>query len=247
MAITQPASALQLAKQMRANPREVANRIVTALPASPWIESTEIAGAGFINIRLTSAAKQAVVGQIHAQREGFGTSGAGQGRRVMVEFVSANPTGPLHVGHGRQAATGDAIASLLTAQGWNVYREFYYNDAGEQINNLTRSVQARLRQLRDPETPFPEAGYHGEYVREIAQGYLTDHPEDPTGENSDAVRLFAVAALRWEQDQDLAAFGVRFDNYYLESSLYTEGLVEQTGRRISRSPAAPISRTARSG
>ncbi|MEO7761646.1 MAG: arginine--tRNA ligase [Casimicrobiaceae bacterium] len=220
--------ALQLAKQLRASPREVAARIVAALPASPWIESTEIAGAGFINIRLTSSAKQSIVHQIHAEREKFGTSAAGAGKRVMVEFVSANPTGPLHVGHGRQAAIGDALTSILAAQGWDVYREFYYNDAGEQINNLTRSVQARLQQLRDPETPFPESGYHGDYVNEIARDYLAAHPVDALGGNAEAVRLFAVAALRREQDLDLAAFGVRFDNFYLESSLYTDGMVDRT-------------------
>ena len=227
--------ALQLARQLGANPREVANRIVAALPASPWIASTEIAGAGYINIRLSPAARQTVVHRIQAQRDRFGTSNAGQRRRVMVEFVSANPTGPLHVGHGRQAAIGDALANLLAAQGWDAYREFYYNDAGEQINNLTRSVQARLRQIADPGAPFPEAGYHGEYVREIAQDYLASRPDDPAGNDADAVRKFAVAALRREQDRDLAAFGVRFDNYYLESSLYTDGLVERTVGELARS------------
>src|SRR5450759_6362 len=152
--------ALQLAKPLRANPREGATRIVAALKPSPWVESTEIAGAGFINIHLTPVARQAVIREIHARGALFGTSTAGHQRRVMIEFVSANPTGPLHVGHGRQAALGDALANVLAAQGWDVYREFYYNDAGEQINNLTRSVQARIRQLRDPDAPFPEAAYH---------------------------------------------------------------------------------------
>jgi arginyl-tRNA synthetase len=227
--------ALQLAKSLRANPRDVAGRILTALPASPWVESTEIAGAGFINIRLTPAARQTIVHRIHSEKEGFGTSNIAAGRRVMIEFVSANPTGPLHVGHGRQAAIGDALASILSAQGWDVYREFYYNDAGEQINNLTKSVQARIRQLDDADAPFPESGYHGEYVREIARDYRAAHPEDRHGENADAVRAFAVAALRREQDLDLAAFGVRFDNYYLESSLYTDGLVERTVGDLERS------------
>jgi arginyl-tRNA synthetase len=227
--------ALQLAKRLRTSPRDVANRIVSAMPPSPWVSSTEIAGAGYINIRLTPAARQTVVRQIHALGERFGMSTVGAGRKVMVEFVSANPTGPLHVGHGRQAAIGDALASILSAQGWNAYREFYYNDAGEQINNLTRSVQARLRQLRDPGAPFPESGYHGDYVREIARDYLAAHPEDPEGLDADRVRLFAVAALRREQDQDLAAFGVRFDNYFLESSLYTDGLVERTVAELNTS------------
>jgi len=220
--------ALQLAKTLRANPRELAGRIVAAMPASPWVESADIAGAGYINIRLTPAARQSAVRRIHAEGPRFGTSTIAQGERVMVEFVSANPTGPLHVGHGRQAAIGDALASLLAAQGWNVYSEFYYNDAGEQINNLTRSVQGRIRQLTDPGAPFPEAGYHGEYVREIAESYVAAHPEDAAGADDEAIRLYAVAALRREQDQDLAAFGVTFDNYFLESSLYRDGAVERT-------------------
>ena len=229
------AVALQLAKPLRANPREVADRITAALARSPWVESTEIAGAGFINIRLTPAARQSAVHEIHARGVNFGTSTIGAERRVMVEFVSANPTGPLHVGHGRQAALGDALANVLSAQGWNVYREFYYNDVGEQISNLTRSVQARIAQLRDPDFAFPEAAYHGEYVREVARDYVAAHPEDPAGENAENVRRFAVTALRQEQDLDLAAFGVDFDNHYLESSLYTDGHVERTVEALVRS------------
>jgi arginyl-tRNA synthetase len=220
--------AMQLAKPLRANPREVATRIIAALKPSRWVESAEIAGAGFINIHLTQSARQAAVLEIHARGPQFGTSTIGRNRRVMIEFVSANPTGPLHVGHGRQAALGDALANVLAAQGWDVYREFYYNDAGEQINSLTRSVQARIRQQHDHNAPFPEAAYHGEYVRELAHDYVGAYPEDPLGGNAEAVRVFAVAALRREQDLDLAAFGVRFDNYYLESSLYTDGHVERT-------------------
>ena len=220
--------ALQLARTLRANPREVAARIVAALAPSPLVASATIAGAGYINIELTPFARHAAVREIHARGSAFGTGAAGRGRRVMIEFVSANPTGPLHVGHGRQAAIGDALANLLAAQGWLAYREFYYNDAGEQINNLTRSVQARVRQLRDPGAPFPEAAYHGEYVRELARDYVAAHPGDPAADDAEAVRVFAVAALRREQDLDLDAFGVRFDNYYLESSLYTGGLVQRT-------------------
>jgi arginyl-tRNA synthetase len=227
--------ALQLAKPLRANPREVATRIVAALLPSPLVESTEIAGAGFINIHLTPTARQAVIHEIHARGALFGTGAAGRKRRVMIEFVSANPTGPLHVGHGRQAALGDALANVLAAQGWDVYREFYYNDSGEQINNLTRSVQARIRQLRDPDAPFPEAGYNGEYVRDLARDYVAAHPADPLGEDAEAVRVFAVAALRREQDLDLEAFGVRFDNHYLESSLYTDGHVERTVEALVKS------------
>ena len=220
--------ALQLAKPVRANPREIAQRIIDALTPSPWVDKVEIAGAGFLNIRLSPAARSSVVGRIHAEGPGFGTGTSGQGRRVMVEFVSANPTGPLHVGHGRQAALGDALANLLAALGWNVYREFYYNDAGEQINHLTRSVQARIAQIGNPDAPFPDDAYHGEYVREIARNYVAAHPGDTEGVEAEGVRMFAVVALRREQDLDLEAFGVEFDNYFLESSLYTDGLVDAT-------------------
>ena len=221
-------AALQLAKPLRMNPRELASRIVGALGPSPWVASTEIAGAGFINIHLTPAARQSVVHEIYARGDAFGSSAINAGRRVMLEFVSANPTGPLHLGHARQAALGDALANVLAAQGWDVYREFYYNDAGEQINNLTRSVQARIRQMRDPGAPFPEAAYHGEYVRELAARYVAANADDAAGDDAERVRRYSVAALRREQDADLAAFGVRFDNYYLESSLYTNGQVDKT-------------------
>jgi arginyl-tRNA synthetase len=153
----------------------------------------------------------------------YGRAGAGRGRPILVEFVSANPTGPLHVGHGRQAALGDAISALLEAQDWKVTREFYYNDAGVQIDNLALSVQARAREQRREPVSFPESGYHGEYIREIAADYLATGAD--AGDLA-AVRRFAVAALRREQDEDLRAFGVKFDTYYLESSLYTDGKVE---------------------
>ena len=227
--------ALQLAKPLKANPRAVAQMIIAALTPSPWVDTVEIAGAGFLNIRLTRAARLGVIHRIHAEGERFGCGVAGDGRRVMIEFVSANPTGPLHVGHGRQAALGDALANVLESQGWDVYREFYYNDAGEQINNLTKSVQARIRQIADPDSPFPQDAYHGEYVREIAHDYVAAYPSDPNGDDAEAVRTFAVAALRREQDLDLAAFAVRFDNYYLESSLYIDGSVDTTVDALVRS------------
>ena len=231
--------ALQLAKPLGRPPREIAQALVVALPASPWLDSTAIAGPGFINLRLKPAAKQATVRTILLGGPRYGRSGAGAGQRVVVEFVSANPTGPLHVGHGRQAALGDAIAALLEAQGAQLHREFYYNDAGAQIENLARSVQVRAYELLGVSLPFPDDGYHGEYVREIAQKYLETHAvaaDDPHAlekakaplDDVDAVRLFAVAELRNEQDRDLQAFGVKFDRYYLESSLYSEGLVDAT-------------------
>ena len=217
--------AMQLAKQLQRNPRELAQALIAGLPASPWLDSAEIAGPGFINLRLKAAAKLDAVRKVLAAGAGYGRADAGRGRPVLVEFVSANPTGPLHVGHGRQAALGDAISALLEAQSWKVTREFYYNDAGVQIDKLALSVQARAREQRGEAVSFPESGYHGEYIREIAADFLAGN-----GEPADlaAVRRFAVAALRREQDEDLRAFGVKFDNYYLESSLYTEGKVEAT-------------------
>jgi arginyl-tRNA synthetase len=225
--------ALTLAKKARRNPRELAQALVEAMPASSLIERAEIAGAGFVNLFVTPAARQAIVTQIFAERDAFGRARRRAGERVMVEFVSANPTGPLHVGHGRQAALGDAIASLLETQGHEVTREFYYNDAGQQIQNLAISVRARAKELLGEETAFPEDGYHGEYIRELAQRYLTEVGHDLS--DIEAIRRFAVAELRKEQDRDLQAFGVRFDNYYLESSLYSDGRVERTVAHLAAS------------
>jgi arginyl-tRNA synthetase len=225
--------ALALAKWAKRNPRELAQALVAALPASQLIERVEIAGAGFINLFVTPDARQAIVARVLAERGEFGRSLAHSGERVMVEFVSANPTGPLHVGHGRQAALGDAIASLLESQGYSVTREFYYNDAGQQIRNLAISVQARARELLGENIAFPEDGYHGEYIRELAQRFLAEVGHDLS--DMDAIRSFAVAQLRLEQDRDLRALGVTFDNYYLESSLYTEGRVDATVARLAAS------------
>jgi arginyl-tRNA synthetase len=226
-------AAMQLARALKAPPRKIAERLVAALPASDWIEPPEIAGPGFINFRLKPAAKQSIVRTILEAGGAYGRSDRGAGRRVMVEFVSANPTGPLHVGHGRQAALGDAIASLLGSQGWGVTREFYYNDAGQQIENLAVSVRARAQGILGESHTFPEDGYRGEYIREIAQRYLAEVGHDLG--DIEKIRKFAVAALRREQDEDLRAFGVKFDNYYLESSLYTDGRVEATVKRLAAS------------
>jgi arginyl-tRNA synthetase len=224
--------ALQLAKALKRNPRELAAAVVAAIEPSPWIERIEIAGAGFINMHLAAQARQAVVPRILREGERYGRSDALANAPVMVEFVSANPTGPLHVGHGRGAAVGDAIARLLEWQGARVHREFYYNDAGAQIVNLALSVQARVRQRYDPSAPFPDDGYRGEYINEIAAEYCARHPGDHRADDLDAIRRFAVAQLRAEQDADLAAFGVRFDQYYLESSLYTDGRVQSVVDRL---------------
>jgi arginyl-tRNA synthetase len=218
--------AMQLSRNLKRNPRELAQQIIAALPPSPWLAKSEIAGPGFINFYLLPAAKQNVVGDIFERSTAYGRSHRMQGQKVMVEFVSANPTGPLHVGHGRQAVLGDAIAALLESQGWDVSREFYYNDAGVQIKNLGLSVQARARALLGESVEFPEAGYQGEYIIELAQRYLDAGAKDAN--DLDAITRHAVKELRKEQDLDLEAFGVKFDTYYLESSLYTDGRVEQT-------------------
>ncbi len=222
--------ALLAAKPARRTPRELAQLIVQRVPRSDLVARIEIAGPGFINFFLETAANQAVIREVLEQGSQYGRSRTGAGRKVQVEFVSANPTGPLHVGHGRQAALGDTIAALLEATGWSVSREFYYNDSGTQIKNLGLSVRSRLAQLAGQDYPIPQGGYHGEYIREIARAYVERCPMDARGEDLGAITRFAVAMLRAEQDLDLQAFGVRFDSYYLESSLYAEGKVEETVR-----------------
>ncbi len=233
--------AMQLAKQLKANPRELAQTLVAAVLANPagkgLVESAEVAGPGFINVRVSNAAKQSVVKTILAQGAGFGRSTAGTGKKVIIEFVSANPTGPLHVGHGRQAALGDALSSLFDAQGYAVTREFYYNDAGVQIQTLATSVQARAKGLKPGDAGWPESAYNGDYIADIAADFLAKktvsasdgQPATGSGDVDDieSIRPFAVTYLRNEQDIDLQAFGVKFDNYYLESSLYTDNKVEQ--------------------
>ena len=228
--------AMTLAKPLGKKPRDIAETLIAALDRpSVGIVSAEIAGPGFINIRLDPGYQARGLLQVLAAPEQWGRLDIGQQQRVCVEFVSANPTGPLHVGHGRQAALGDAISTLLEWTGWNVDREFYYNDAGAQIANLAKSTQARVRELVGHPLEIPEGGYHGAYIAEIAERYVQQHPEDRDGNDLDALRQFAVAALRHEQDLDLQAFGVKFDTYYLESSLYTDGRVEQTVEALKAS------------
>jgi arginyl-tRNA synthetase len=217
--------ALQIAKQVGRKPREAAEAIIAALGAHAEIARAEIAGPGFINFTLSRASRFAIVPEIHRQGAAFGRGQAGRGERILVEFVSANPTGPLHVGHGRQAALGDAISTLLEWQGWRVTREFYYNDAGNQIANLALSVQARIREARGESAAMPADGYLGDYIKDIAREYVAEHFGDAAGANLEQIRQFAVAYLRREQDVDLRAFGVKFDSYFLESSLYTDGKV----------------------
>jgi arginyl-tRNA synthetase len=232
--------AMQLAKPLKANPRELATRLVAAVLADPaaagLVESADVAGPGFINLRVAPALKQSVVQAILAQGAQYGSSAIGAGKQVIIEFVSANPTGPLHVGHGRQAALGDAMAALFDAQGFAVTREFYYNDAGVQIATLANSVQARARGIKPGDAAWPESAYNGDYIQDIANDYLAGktvaasngEPVTASGNVDDieSIRPFAVTYLRNEQDIDLQAFGVKFDNYYLESSLYADGKVD---------------------
>jgi arginyl-tRNA synthetase len=228
--------AMTLARPLRRKPQEIATDLIRLMDlARAGVSEAYVAGPGFINIRLDTGTVAGGLRDIVTADAQYGRADVGQGRHVNVEFVSANPTGPLHVGHGRQAALGDAIASLLEWTGWRVSREFYYNDAGAQIANLTRSVQARIAESRTGALAIPEGGYHGDYIREIAFDYMAQHPEDPEGQDADAVRKFAVAALRKEQDLDLQAFGVKFDNYFLESSLYTDGKVGSTVEALVQS------------
>jgi len=211
-----------LARPLKSKPREVAERLREAMSLSgAGVSRVEIAGPGFMNFWLDAGFVARGLRGVLALNTTYGRSESGRGRPVNVEFVSANPTGPLHVGHGRQAALGDAISSLLEATGWKVTREFYYNDGGGQIDNLAASVEARLAELRGEPVAMPEGGYHGEYIRELAEQYAADN-------EGLSVREFAVRELRKEQDLDLQAFGVRFDTYFLESSLYTDGMVEET-------------------
>ena len=225
--------AMTLARTLRRKPQEIARDLIAGmdLQGAGVCEAT-VAGAGFINFRLDTGAAAGGLATVIESGAGYGRRDEGKGEGFNVEFVSANPTGPLHVGHGRQAALGDAIASLLEWSGWAVTREFYYNDGGGQIQNLALSVRARLLERLTGTIEIPEGGYHGEYIREIAAAYAEAHPDDTKGDNLDQVREFAVKALRDEQDRDLKALGVRFDVYFLESSLYTQGNVDETVRML---------------
>ena len=242
-------AAMQLSKALKTNPRQLAETLRTEMLATPafarWVDAVDIAGPGFINIRLKSAAKQDIVKDVLTQASQFGAQPS-NGQRVLVEFVSANPTGPLHVGHGRQAALGDAICNLFQTQGWQVYREFYYNDAGVQINTLATSTQLRARGFKPGDAEWPSGenaqAYNGEYIQDIANDFLAkktvksdDRAFTASGDinDLDGMREFAVAYLRHEQDLDLKAFAVTFDHYYLESSLYTSGRVARAVQKIT--------------
>jgi arginyl-tRNA synthetase len=234
-------AAMQLAKPLKLNPRQVAENLRAVLLQAPaferWVDAIEIAGPGFLNIRLKPAAKQETVREVLRSGSAYGQQHPDVQPRMIVEFVSANPTGPLHVGHGRQAALGDAICNLYATQGWDVYREFYYNDAGVQIHTLATSTQARAKGLKPGDALWPDPAYNGDYIDDIARDFIAqktvrsdDREYTASGDidDLDAIRQFAVAYLRHEQDLDLKAFSVSFNNYYLESSLYSSGRVEAT-------------------
>ncbi|HEY5993426.1 MAG TPA: arginine--tRNA ligase [Gallionellaceae bacterium] len=236
--------AMQLSKSLRKPPREIAQALIAALPKSDVVQKVEIAGAGFINIFIATSAKQEVLRGVLQAGAGYGHIHAGGGRRVQVEFVSANPTGPLHVGHGRGAAVGDCLCRVLHAAGWNVTREFYYNDAGQQIDNLTRSVQLRCKGITPDDPSWPEDGYRGEYIVDVANAYMAKESVEADdqhivglgdADDAEAIRHFAVAYLRREQDLDLRAFEVEFDVFSLESALYTDGKVEETVNMLQAS------------
>ena len=229
--------AMALAKLAGMPPRELAQALIDQLPANPIIIQCDIAGPGFINFRLSQASNFAVVETILSAGEHFGRSTEGSGKRVQVEFVSANPTGPLHVGHGRGAAIGDTLCRLLENAGWSVHREFYYNDAGQQITNLALSVKARIDNVEPSDEAWPKDGYQGAHIKDVASAYLSrqtvdaaDRSVTASGDADDLanIQAFSVAWLRREQDEDLKAFGVDFDQYFLESSLYTSKSVERT-------------------
>ena len=237
-------AAMQLAKPLKQNPRQVAESLRASLLEAPpfrqWVAAIDIAGPGFLNIKLRAQAKQQVVGEVLTAGAAFGVQ-PGSNRHMMVEFVSANPTGPLHVGHGRQAALGDAICNLYATQGWDVHREFYYNDAGVQIATLATSTQLRAKGFKPGDPQWPESAYNGDYIQDIADDFLAkktvkadDREFTASGdvEDLDGIRMFAVAYLRHEQDLDLKAFQVKFDHYFLESSLYTSGKVDNAVKRL---------------
>ena len=235
--------AMVLAKRAGMAPKELASKLIAALPDNALVDRCDIAGPGFINFYINPSHHTEVVRTILESGAAYGRTDTGGGRRVQVEFVSANPTGPLHVGHGRGAAIGDSLGRLLEATGWSVQREFYYNDAGQQINNLALSVQARALG-KDPEHPdWPADGYQGGYIEDVASAYLSGGKVQAADreikgsrdqEDLNAIRDFAVACLRREQDQDLKAFQVIFDEFFLESSLYDSGAVEETVETLHR-------------
>ena len=232
---------LVLSKKLKKPPLEIANIILEQIPPSDLIKKTEIAGAGFLNFFLSSKANNKIINDVLNLKDSYGENKSGAKQKIQIEFVSANPTGPLHVGHGRGAAIGDCLARLFNASGWSVTREFYYNDAGEQINNLTYSVQASCKKIPTDDPRFPTDGYYGDYINDIAKAFLLMKTIKCNGqsikasgnaEDINSIKNFSVAYLRNEQDIDLKAFKTKFDVYSLESDLYRNGKVESTVKTL---------------
>lgn len=221
--------AMTMARVEKKPPRQIAEALVAELADSHFLDRVDIAGPGFINFTLAPVCWYEVLDEIMAGGRRYGCSGVGQGRRVQVEFVSANPTGPLHIGHGRGAAVGDAVAAILEAAGFDVQREYYVNDAGNQVATLGRSIWLRLRELCGETVVFPEEGYQGEYIRELAGRMQEEDPSAATLEEAEAIKrcsAFGVAkVLGWISD-DLKAFGITFDHWFSEQSLYDRNMVE---------------------
>ena len=232
---------LVLSKKLNKSPRDVAAMVLDKIPPSNLISKIEIAGAGFLNFFLSSKANNEIINNVLKLKDTYGKNKTGDRQKIQIEFVSANPTGPLHVGHGRGAAIGDCLARLFEASNWSVTREFYYNDAGEQINNLTRSVMASCHKIPTNDPKFPVDGYHGDYINDIAKAFLSMETIKCEGEiikatgkveDTQSIQDFSVAYLRNEQDQDLKAFRTKFDVYSLESSFYKDGKVESVVNKL---------------
>lgn len=221
--------AMMMAKKEKKAPVQIAKALVQAFSENIFIEKLDIAGPGFINFTMSRRYWYEVLEKVSSSGEQYGCSNIGQGQKIQVEFVSANPTGPLHIGHGRGAAVGDAVASILQANGYDVQREYYVNDAGNQVETLGRSIWLRLRELQGHKIVFPEDGYQGQYVRGLA---LQLHKEEPAvidlSEENAIKRCasFGVGKILEWISSDLEAFGVVFDNWFSEQSLYDRNMVE---------------------
>lgn len=227
--------ALILSKKLNKAPRDIAQEIVNLMPTDNIFKKIDIAGAGFLNFYLSQQSQYQIIANVIDKNKDYGKNTSGAKQKIQIEFVSANPTGPLHVGHGRGAAIGDCLARLHEFSDWEVTREFYYNDTGAQIDNLTKSISARCNNINPDNPSFPKDGYRGEYISDIANAYLQKSTIENNGitvqSNGDAfdydsIKLFAITYLRKEQDEDLRAFKTKFDVYSLESSFYTKGKVK---------------------
>lgn len=224
--------ALKLAKSLKRSPMEIAEAIVAQVDRSdPFFEKVTAVQPGFINFKLRSKAVAGVVKRVLLEGDRYGGSNKGEGKKINIEFVSSNPTGPLTIGHGRQATIGDVLANALDFCGYDVTREYYYNDAGGQMEMLTRSVLARYQQLLDPEYPFPDDGYKGDYIKEVARRVFDREGDKYAGKDDrETMEFFRPLAVLWMIkmiDNSLRNYGVKFDVWSRESALYSEGKVER--------------------